>query len=106
MCKLIQEIKAIHLNIKKSEHKPDKSSLFVTDNYYDYQDMLNRKIFKESFSIDKEWYDYIRFSVDNVQNQSFMNGGAEFKLFKDADEAHEYIVSVYKKDKTLLDTQI
>ena len=33
------------------------------------------------------------------------NGGAEFELFLDADEAHEYIVSVYKKDKTLLDTQ-
>jgi superfamily I DNA/RNA helicase len=68
--------------------------------------MLDKKVFKESFSIDNEWYDYIRFSVDNVQNQSFMNGGEEFKLFLDADEAHDYIVNVYKKDKTLLDTKI
>ena len=35
-----------------------------------------------------------------------MDGGAELKLFLDADEAHEYIVNIYKKDKTLLNTQI
>ena len=80
--------------------------MFVSDNYYDYQDMLDKKVFKESFSIDNEWYDYIKFNVDSVQNQSFMDGGAELKLFLDADEAHEYIVNIYKKDKTLLNTQI
>ena len=106
VCKLIQKVKSEHLNIYKIQHRPDKSNLFVTDNYYDYQDMLNRKIFKESFSIDNEWYDYIKFNVDSVQNQSFMNGGEEFKLFLDADEAHDYIVNVYKKDKTLLNTKI
>ena len=106
ICKLIQKIKAEHLNVYKVQHRPDKSNLFVSDNYYDYQDMLDKKVFKESFSIDNEWYDYIKFNVDSVQNQSFMDGGAELKLFLDADEAHEYIVNIYKKDKTLLNTQI
>lgn len=102
VCKLIQEIRSEHLNIKKKDNKPDKSNLFVSDNYYNYEDLVTKNVFKESFKIDQEWFDYIRFGKDHVQNQSFMNDGEEFKLFLDSDEAHDYIVNVYKKDKTLL----
>jgi superfamily I DNA/RNA helicase len=106
ICRLIQEIRSEHLNIKKKDNKPDKSSLFVSDNYYNYEDLVSKNVFKDSFKIDQEWFDYIRFGKADVQNQSFMDGGTEFELFLDADQAHDYIVNVYKKDKTLLKTEI
>jgi superfamily I DNA/RNA helicase len=106
VCKLIQEIKSEHLNIKKKDNKPDKSTLFVSDNNYDYEDLVSKNVFKDSFKIDEEWFNYIKFTKEDVQNQSYMDGGTKFELFLDADEAHNYIVNIYKKDKTLIKTKI
>ncbi len=106
VCKLIQEIKASYLNIVKSKHKPEKSEIFLSDNYYDYNDLVKRNIFKKEFNINKEWFDYIRFGVKDVQNQTYVSSGQTISLFLDADEAHDYIVEVYKKDKTLMNTKI
>ena len=106
ICKLIQEIKAKYLNIPKSKHKPEKSDLFLSDNFYDYKDLVSRKVFKDEFNIEKEWFDYLRFGKDDVQNQTYVLNGQQISLFLDTDEAHDYIVEVYKKDKTLMDTKI
>jgi superfamily I DNA/RNA helicase len=106
VCKLIQEIKSEHLNIKKKDNKPDKSTLFVSDNNYDYEDLVSKNVFKDSFKIDEEWFNYIKFTKEDVQNQSYIDGGTKFELFLDADEAHNYIVNIYKKDKTLIKTKI
>lgn len=106
VCKLIQEIKAIYLNIKKKEHKAEKSTLFLTDNYYDHKDLINRKVFKDNFNIEEEWFNYLRFGKDDVQNHTYTLNGQDIDLFLDSDEAHDYIVEVYKKDKTLINTEI
>ena len=47
VCRLIQEIRSEHLNIKKKDNKPDKSSLFVSDNYYNYEDLVSKNVFKD-----------------------------------------------------------
>ena len=106
VCKLIQEIKSKYLKVKKKDHKPEKSSLFLSDNYYDYNDLVNRNVFEKEFDIQEEWFDYIRFGVKDVQNQTYVKNGQEISLFLDADEAHDYIVEVYKKDQTLMNTKI
>ena len=106
ICKLIQGIKAIYLNVVKTKHKPEKSAIFFPDNDYDYNDLIKRNIFKKEFDIKKEWFDYLRFNKDDVQNQTYVLNGQEIDLFLDSDEAHDYIVEVYKKDKTLMNTKI
>ena len=106
VCKLIQELKIKYLKVKKKDHKPEKSVLFLSDNYYDYNDLVNRNVFEKEFDIQKEWFDYIRFGVKDVQNQTYVKNGQEISLFLDADEAHDYIAEVYKKDQTLMNTKI
>ncbi len=106
VCELIQEIKKPFLKVAKIQCKKDKSTIFLSDNFYDRENLKAKKVFVDDFSFDNSWYKYIEFKERHIQNaQAKVNGIIE-KLFLDNEEINHYIISVWKKDPTLRETGI
>ena len=102
ICDLIQLIPAKFLNIIKKEHFKGKSKSFLSDLFYDRNDLLTKNVFKQEFSFDKDWFSFIAFDKKHVSE------GRKGKnhLFKDNEEVQQYIIEIWKKDPTLRESSI
>ena len=102
ICDFIQLINAKFLNIIKKEHHKGKSKLFLTDLHYGRNDLLTKNVFKQEFSFDKEWFNFIVFEKKHVPEGRKGNS----RLFKDNEEVQRYIIEIWKKDPTLRKSSI
>ena len=106
ICDLIELIDKKFLNIIKKEHKKEKSNLFLSDLFYDWNYLLIKNVFKQEFSFDKDWFNFISFNKKHATESFKTKKGVKNNLFKDQEEVQQYIIEVWKKDPTLRESNI
>ena len=106
ICDLIQRIDKKFLRVLKKEHVKEKSNLFLSDLSYDRNDLLIKNIFKQEFSFDKEWFNFIVFNKKHVPEAGRYKKGVKINLFDDQEEIQRYIIEIWKKDPTLRESNI
>jgi len=106
ICDLIQLIDKKFLKILKKEHIKEKSNLFLSDLSYDRNDLLTKNVFKQEFSFDKDWFDFVTFKREHVSEGGKYKKGVLIKLFDDQEEIQQYIIEIWKKDPTLRKSSI
>jgi len=106
ICSVLQLIDTKFLNIIKKEHIKEKSTLFLPDLSYDRNDLLTKNVFKQDFSFDKDWFNFIFFGRNHVPEASKATKGVTKQLFRDKEEVQQYIIEIWKKDPTLRESNI
>jgi DNA helicase-2/ATP-dependent DNA helicase PcrA len=106
ICDLIQLIDKKFLRILKKEHVKEKSNLFLSDLSYNRNDLLTKNVFKQEFSFDKDWFNFITFTRKHVSEAGKYKKGVKTNLFDDQEEIQRYIIEIWKKDPTLRKSNI
>ena len=78
----------------------------MSDLSYDRNDLLIKNIFKQEFSFDKDWFNFISFNKKHVTESYKTKKGIKNNVFNDQEEVQHYITEVWKKDPTLRKSNI
>ena len=106
ICSFIQLVNKKFLKVLKKDHIKEKSKFFLSDLFYDRNDLITKKVFKPEFSFDKDWFNFIFFNDKHVSEASRYYKGKMRYLFEDNEEIQQYIIEVWKKDPTLRKSNI